>query len=241
VSGSRPQEFKDQSNPLINIDLSLGLMLKFQYALTTNRHLGLRFVPLGHESSTLGTGYAESAQRRQSRAGFTVAPVSYEYWEYGVSFDTPRFTARHGGIGIWSGGRTGFYAPVAKVPRLPITPSASNYEPSIGLEYRASHNPDPGSWGSRFLEILPESYAPFLSVDLRHRIIFDFHKTGGPEAPEERRLSINFLAGFRAPVSNRFRVLREAYVRIYHGVNPYGQLRTEQEYTLFGFGFNIGL
>ena len=54
-------------------------------------------------------------------------------------------------------------------------------------------------------------------------------------------MSVNLLAGFRTPVSNRFRVLREAYVRIYHGVNPYGQLRTEGDYTLLGFGFNIGL
>ena len=36
--------------------------------------------------------------------------------------------------------------------------------------------------------------------------------------------------------------VKDIYLRVYHGVNPHGQLRNQRDYTTFGIGvnFNIG-
>ena len=107
-----------------------------------------------------------------------------------------------------------------------IPASTRNYEPWFGMECRALA---PTSWSYRF----------FASADLRFRTVYDYHRASDED--EDVGPSLNIILGFRSPgVESGTRVLREMYLRVYHGVNPHGQFRTQKDYTYFGAGFRFG-
>ena len=105
VSFHMIEDFKDDSNPIVDTDYRFGAMLKFQYGLREKLRLGVRYVPWAHESTHLGDEYVIIAQRPTLEPPFERVNVSYEYQEYGVSFEghnlfteEDEWTARHGGI-----------------------------------------------------------------------------------------------------------------------------------------------
>ncbi|HEY0874605.1 MAG TPA: DUF1207 domain-containing protein [Vicinamibacterales bacterium] len=218
------EDFKDASNPIINTDYRFGTMLKFRYALAQERWIQARFVPWAHESTHLGDEFSLTAQ--QTFPQFERINVSYEYWEYSVGLETPRWSVRHGGLRPW--GKDGYYSDHLLEPSgRQIPTSHSNFEPSFGGEYRHPHGD--GSW------------SPFVSAEARHRILYDYRKPSS-STPEERQWSTTLAAGIRtAPASHTpaTMALSEIYVRFYHGVNPHGQLRNQRDYTMFGVGFNF--
>jgi hypothetical protein len=171
------EDFKDESAPIVDTDYRFGAMVKFQYGLKEDLWLGIKFVPWAHESTHLGDEYTIIALRQPD---FERVNPSFEYYEYGISFekvfgaDRLQLIARHGGINLW--GDDGYYSDHRLGEETPtITPSQRNYEPSFGVEVRGR------KIGSRHL---------VASVDARHKLIYDFHRAQGED--EEKQWSMKF-------------------------------------------------
>lgn len=231
VSFHMVEDFKDPSAPILNTDYRFGGIVKAQRGLTNHSRLGLKFQS-GHESTHIGDEFALAARR--TKPDFERVNVSYEYWEYGISLETDQgkddlhhLTFRHGGIGLLSP-RKGFYAPDSLEPGGRTIPrSASHFEPTFGFQWYLEKNVFRG-------------FGPFLSADIRHRIIYNYHKISASQK-EDRQPSVNILFGLKR--NSRFleKGIPDIFFRFYHGVNPAGQFRSQRSYTLFGVGMYVGL
>ena len=211
--------------------------------------LSARFA-VGHESTHLGDEFTIFAERNHPDT-FERINVSYESWEYGVSYNLlfrckirdikekgdvkgraercHHLSVRHGGIKPF--GSDGYYSDHLLTDLsgvTSITPSASNYEPSFGFEYRAAH-----------ANFLPRQRGFLVSVDARYRILYDYHKAGGPSAPEDRQWSFSVALGLTQE-KGVDDVPMDYVLYYYHGVNPHGQFRTDKDYNLFGLGWIFG-
>jgi hypothetical protein len=78
------EDFKDESAPIVDTDYRFGSMVKFEYGLSDSSWLSVRYVPWAHESTHLGDEYTIAASRQP---GFERINVSYEYQEYGISYE----------------------------------------------------------------------------------------------------------------------------------------------------------
>ena len=170
--------------------------------------------------------------------------VSYEYWEYGVAYDAlfgctaipervtgacHRLTLRHGGIRPHTNKKIGYYSTETLGQNIPpITPSKENYEPSFGFEYRAPHK------SGR----LPRERGVVVSVDARHKILYDYHKVPA-DASEERQWSFSVVLGLSQPYGADD-IPFDYFLYYYRGVNPHGQFRSRGDYQAFGLGFIFG-
>jgi len=229
VSFHMIEDFTDDSNPIVDTDYRFGAMVKFQYGLAENLRLGIRYVPWAHESTHLGDEYVIIAQRPSLQPPFERINVSYEWQEYGVSLEghslfakEDEWTVRHGGIDPW--GPDGYYSDHLLGSDDPVlTPSRKNYEPSFGLQYIFP------PWGHRQV---------YLSWDLRDKLVYNYHQT--PDNPERRQWSWNLHVG-RTLERNDKKALKDYFVEIYRGVNPYGQLRSQADYWSIGFGWIFAL
>jgi Protein of unknown function (DUF1207) len=219
VSFHMIEDFKDDSNPIVDTDYRFGFMAKAQYGLKEGMWLGFRFVPWAHESTHLGDEYTIIASRDPT---FERVNVSFEYYEYGVSLETSNWTIRHGGINVW--GEDGYYSDhLLGSDERTLTPSKKNFEPSFGVEYRAPE------WRARSL---------YLSVDIRNKLRYAYHRQPGED--EHRQWSTTIQIGRAVPEGTRGFPLRDYFVQFYWGVNPYGQLRTQDDYWSAGFGWTFG-
>ena len=231
------EDFQDDSNPIINTDYRFSGMFKVQAGVRDGFSLGGRFQS-GHESTHLGDEFTLGAIKKHAST-FQRINVSYEYWEWGVSAES-RFmsapehhvTLRLGGIGLIKD-KKGFYSSTVLFPDGDtILPSTRNYETTVGFEWTINNLTDSGTaflWG----------YWPFVSIDARHRTIYDYAKRDTC-ALEDSEWSVNVLLGLR-PAERDYiqKGLPNFYFRIYHGVNPHGQFRNHQNYSMLGFGLHV--
>lgn len=234
VSFHMVEDFKDASNPILNTDYRFSGMVKVQLGLTENARLGGRF-QFGHESTHLGDEFSLAARR--TRPDFRRINVSYEYWEYGISYETDRGKSenkhhlifRHGGIGLFKPDK-GYYSEKLLEPDgAVIARSERNFEPFFGFQWH--HKKDlVGGWG------------PFVSIDARHKTIYDYSKPLDRVVHEDKQMSFNVLFGLRR-ANQRFlqKAVPDFYIRFYHGVNPAGQFRSQRNYDLFGVGIYVPL
>lgn len=220
------EDFKDESAPIVDTDYRFGTMLKFQYGLREDLWLGVKFVPWAHESTHLGDEYVIIAQRDET---FIRVNPSFEYYEYGISFekvfgsDRLHLIARHGGINLW--GEDGYYSDhLLGEDTRTLTPSEKNYEPSFGFEVRGRE------FRGRHL---------FASVDARHKLVYAFKRA--PGETEEKQWSTKFAVGLAAPENTRGVPLKSIYLHYYRGVNPYGQLRAQKDFWSVGVGWIFGI
>ena len=220
------EDHKDDSAPIVDTDYRYGFMAKFQYGFTESTWLGVRFTPWAHESTHLGDEYTIATARQP---GFERVNVSFEYYEYGLSFEkivgSDDFTIvlRHGGINLW--GDDGYYSDNLLGDDAPIlSVSQKNYEPSFGFEVRG--------WNWRNREI-------FVSLDLRHKLQYAYRRAPGQE--ETKHWSQSWAIGRAVPENTRGIPLREYYLHIYKGVNPYGQLRSQNDFWSAGVGLVFGI
>ncbi|HUQ34142.1 MAG TPA: DUF1207 domain-containing protein [Pyrinomonadaceae bacterium] len=231
VSFHMIEDFKDPSSPILNTDYRFGGAVKAQYGLTKHSRLGGR-IQVGHESTHLGDEFSLAARR--TKPDFERVNVSYEYWEYNVSFETDqgkqrlhRLVFRHGGIGLINS-KKGFYSPESLEPDgRTIARSARNFEPYLGFEWLLQRG-------------LFMGLGPFASVDVRFRTIYDYQKASDLER-EDSQPSINLLLGlrFKADRKPEDKGIPELFFRYYHGVNPAGQFRNQKNYQLIGFGIYV--
>lgn len=226
VSFHMIEDFKDESAPIVDTDYRFGFMSKLQYGLREDVWLGLRFVPWAHESTHLGDEYTIIASRRPD---FDRVNVSFEYLEYGVSIektfgaDAAHLVLRHGGIVLH--GSDGYYSDhrLGEPPGT-LTPTEKNFEPSIGLEIR----------GWRF-----RGRDTFLSIDARHKLAYQFRRRPGEE--ESQHWSASVALGRTVPEGSVGIRLRDYFLHVYRGVNPYGQLRSQHDFWSVGLGWTFGI
>lgn len=225
VSFHMIEDFKDESAPIINTDMRFGVMTKTLIGLggqnKNDYSLGIRFTPWAHESTHLGDEFSISAERR--RPDFERINISYEYTEYGLSFESPTLTLRHGGI--YPLGKDGYYSGYllpAQGGRV-VPTSRENFEPSLGFEYRRP------SMRTRKV---------FMSLDARWRTIYDYSKPND-DVREERQWSYSLMIGLTTLRNTSGVPLKALYFHLYHGVNPHGQFRSQRDYTFFGIGFTF--
>lgn len=226
VSFHMIEDFKDTSEPIVDTDYRFGFMSKAQYGITEDFWLSIRFVPWAHESTHLGDEYVILAQRLPS---FERVNVSYEYWEYGVSFektfgaDESHLVVRTGGLKPWGG--DGYYSAELLGATTPtLTTSKANFEPSIGVEWRG-------------LEIGTRNL--FVSYDTRDKVVYTYHRAPGADDP--RQWSHSLAIGLAVPENTVGTPLREYFLHVYRGVNPYGQLRSQKDFWSIGAGFRFGI
>lgn len=72
-------------------------------------------------------------------------------------------------------------------------------------------------------------------MDARYKVLYDFHKVGGPDATEERQWSFGVVLGLSRPYADD--VPMDSFLYYYGGVNPHGQFRNKGDYSAFGFGW----
>ncbi|HVZ38168.1 MAG TPA: DUF1207 domain-containing protein [Candidatus Kapabacteria bacterium] len=226
-------DLRDRSQPIINNDYRFGAMIKGVYGITNSSRIALRLVPWAHESTHLGDEVVLSARRRLGR-GFERINVSYEFWEAALSYEgdgcasegSPgRYKLRAGFTGLHTGYGY-YYADPLEVNGAVITPSAARGEPFAELEW-----------------VLPTEvfagWQPIISLDARNRIIYDYHKAD-PAQPEQRKVSIDAALGITR-TQTMFGSTGNAslYLRLYRGVNPHGQLRSQSSFFITALGLNI--
>ena len=229
---------KDPSAPVLDTDYRFGLMLKAQYGLGKNKagtrdsYVGIRYVPIAHESTHIGDEYTLGATQKYGNQ-FERVNVSYQYWELGGSYENnfhPVIQTKalnvilRGGIihEAFNGGRGWYDAGLLQPVGGTVTPSERNIEPYLGAEAFFSANKYGG---------------PFISIDDRDRTIYTYHRASA-SVPEPTEWSVNTMLGWRENPSDR-RFQPSYYVRYYHGVNPAGQFRDQPNYQLFGLGLLV--
>jgi hypothetical protein len=231
ISFHMMEDFKDESNPIMNTDYRFAGAGKFQYGLKDNLRIGGKF-QVGHESTHLGDEFTVAAERREP-GRFLRVNVSYEYWQYGVSLEGTHglssWVVRHEGIGLLDG-KKGFYSSELLFPdERTITPSTRNFEPGIGLQYKFD-------WETPDSE---EPWRPFISIDGRKKTVYNYFKAPGQS--DDSQMSWNILAGVYRRGAFQQSGVPHIYVRWYHGVNPHGQFRSQRNYDLLGIGVHFSL
>jgi hypothetical protein len=227
--------------------------LKYYRILRANPDLsfqsvGLRIDLFHHESTHLGDEYVIHAQAlgaaelaARGRRPFERFNPSFEFFDvaaaynWGSSADGRLTTVRAGTTAPepweWAEGK-GYYSDHTLEPmsRLVIT-SKRKFEPYAQFEHHWPHTSEvvPGQLPAR------QRFRPFVSVDARDRIVYDFYKTSFDQK-EQKQLSVNALAGIRSWTGAQRFSIKEVYLRYYHGVNPAGQLRSEKDYWLLAAG-----
>ena len=213
------EDFKDVSNPIVDTDYRFGVMMKAQYGLSDASWLGIRFVPWAHESTHLGDEYVLIASQNPD---FERVNVSYEYFEVGVSYETESLILRAGALKPW--GSDGYYSDhLLGSSEATLTTSEKNLEMSVGIEYRFAE------WRKRRF---------YISADTRNKLQYTYHASAAN--PERRQWSINLQLGRTLEENTGDSPLQDYFVQFYHGVNPYGQLRSQRDYWSAGFGWVFG-
>jgi hypothetical protein len=240
---------KDPSAPILDTDYRFSGQVKLQYGLpakwlgTSYSHVGLRF-QFGHESTHVGDEFTIGAIRTHPDT-FVRVNVSYEYYDLAAAFE-PNFGSqtrhnlklRGGAIWLWHPEHGWYSEDVLLYPfGEMIARSRRNYEPYGGAEYTWKL-PDKQAGAAG----VPRNLAVIGSLDIRDRTIYQYRPVLVHEEPTE--ISMNLMAGLRHTRSGRGQLGRISptyYLRYYHGVNPNGQFRSQNHYTLFGFGVQLTL
>jgi hypothetical protein len=243
------EDFRDDSNPIVDTDYRFGGIFKYQRALSDTKALGVRAY-YGHESTHLGDEFSLAAQRNRGSTDFQRINVSYQYWEYGLSYDVTRlgqdgstnvFKFRHLGsfLDPLTSTSTGYYsADPLEVNGHTVTPSTNVYEPAFEFEWRNESLGLAAQLAQPAGKVSASWWRPYVSVDARYRTIYDYAKAD-PKASDRRQWSTNVVAGYRRLRVESKRGEPDFFARVYYGVNPYGQLRNQRGYFLFGVGLHV--
>jgi hypothetical protein len=237
------EDFKDPSNPIVDTNYRFGAMIKFEHRFgragvpsDTVRMLKLR-LHFGHQSTHLGDEFILAAERANATTSFQRINVSYQYWEYGVSYErvvgTHTVKVRHGGAfldPLTASWRKGFYSvDPLETNQHSVTPSHRKFEPSFGFEsFKEKRDGE------------PPAYRPFISADVRLKTVYDYNRLRSDQ-PETAQWSTNVMAGLRRAQGLGDHAMPSLYVRLYYGVNPWGQLGSQRGYFVFGAGLHLVL
>jgi hypothetical protein len=225
------------------------------------RSIAVRADLYHHESTHLGDEFVINGQG--AHPDFERQNVSFEFWDLAGAFnwergDDLKHSVRGGTTGLVNPSN-GYYSdhtltfPIES--QREVFKSRRNFEPYVQYEFHAPHRtenavdpfgtpgggvPGPGLQTGAGAFERPARWAPFVSMDLRRRIVLDFNKASADEK-EETQWSINLLGGIWSQPGNFRFAIKEIYLRYYYGVNPHGQLRNQDDFWLVGLGVNFAV
>jgi hypothetical protein len=222
-------DLKDPRRPIVNTDYRFGVTFKLAHGLANHPRDKLSFkVEFGHESSHVGDEFLINARGKYPET-FDRVDVTYQFLEGGASWDhlvgisnDRQLTMRvHWLQTVPATDKPGYYVPVTAGGRT-IPLSRRNFEPGFGFEYAPI-----GARGGGI----------YVSLDVRNKTVFDFDRTDARQS-EKSGWSYSFAFGPRS-LNHAGRGTPELIIKLYYGVNPNGQFRTQTGYWLIGLGAHV--
>jgi hypothetical protein len=224
--------YEEETAPVINNDYRFGLAFNAVYypdALENAfiKNISFRYVPMFHESTHIGDEYALHGY--SSVEDFMRINVSYEAWQLFLGLNSPdtlsgNLLSAEIGYQRLMPYKAGFYnTDTFEVQGLEVLPGS---ERDIWL-FRFNAQKEIGFMNKRRARVL-------FSSELRNEIKFGYTSLN----PERRVWSVNALTAFSFETG----VLQPRmgfFLRYYYGLNPYGQLRDQYNFQLFGAGIFI--
>ncbi len=216
--------FENSTAPVINTDYFFGLKaaaIKYiDHAFV--RNIGLKLVPLFHESTHIGDEF--SIHGYQDLPDFRRVNVSYEAWEIAAVLNDPDtiksnlFSAKVGFHGLWNQAKGYYSTDSLETKNRLAEPSSKNYEYYIQLNLQRTKG---------FL--CSERWMNVISVEASNRLKFSYDET----IPEKRNWNVNFYFGWQYITEKSGRNLG-FFFRYYTGIIPNGQFRNTGAYRFAG-------
>lgn len=207
--------FEENTAPVINTDYFFGLKAAAVKYLDHPhiRNIGLKLVPVFHESTHLGDEF--SIHGYQDLPAFRRVNVSYEAWEIAAVINDPDtirsnlISAKVGFHGLWRPAR-GYYTSDSLETKGQLPPaSAKNFEYYLQLNWQRTRG---------FL--CSEKWMNVLSVEANNRLRFSYDAS----VPEERNWNLNLYFGWKYMTARSGHHLG-FFFRYYAGIIPNGQFR----------------
>jgi len=212
--------FEQTTSPVINTDYFFGLKasaLKYTNH-PTIRNIGLKLVPVFHESTHLGDEF--SIHGYHDLPGFRRVNVSYEAWEIAAVINDPDtiqsnlVSAKVGFHGLWNPSHGYYSTNDLETKNSLAPPSQKNYEYYFQLNLQRTR----GFLCSR-------RWMNILSVEANNRLKFSYD-----EAIEETRSwNMNLYIGWKY-ISQKSGHNLGFFFRYYTGIIPNGQFRNTGGY-----------
>jgi Protein of unknown function (DUF1207) len=223
------EDFADDSAPILNTDYRFGLMAKMQAGIGDERWLGVRAF-VGHESTHLGDEFSIVGQRTYPDQ-FERINVSWEYLDLAAQLDQfieNWLLAARLGVTSTLPFEDSYYSTeaddITESPLGPVVAARLWWDPYLGFEVEQEEAI--GRW------------SVYLSNELRWRSIYEYHRAD-PEVSEDRKLSYNGILGLRVSGGDPELGRVSPFLRFYHGVNPHGQFRNQDDFTFYAFGLRL--
>ncbi len=194
----------------------------------------VKFSPMKHECTHIGDEL--TIMRINEGLPITRVNVSYNYTELALTLNDPDGSLRsnHGfrtGLLLLHNFHGGWYNMMdVEGDCTKLTTSKSPYELYFQYQYQTNENRN--------------HFQGVASIELRNRVkyaypSYDTDKEGTwieTITPEKRIWTVNAFLGFRYchPKRNGYFSKVGIGLRAYHGINPYGQFRSQQDFSQFG-------
>ncbi|MDF1575856.1 MAG: DUF1207 domain-containing protein [Bacteroidales bacterium] len=216
--------FEEHTAPVINTDYFFGLKaaaIKYvdhPYI----RNIGLKMVPVFHESTHLGDEF--SIHGHHDLPGFNRVNVSYEAWEIAAVINDPDtiqsnlLSAKLGFHRLWNPGKGYYSTDSLETKGLMVPPSEKNYEYYVQLNWQRTRG---FLCSGRWMNVL--------SVEANNRLQFSYDDA----VREKRSWNINLYLGWKYLAGNSGHHLG-FFFRYYAGIIPYGQFRNTPGYRYAG-------
>ena len=216
--------FEQSTAPVINTDYFFGLKVAaLKY--TGNpyiRNIGLKLVPLFHESTHLGDEF--SIHGYHDLPAFRRVNVSYEAWEIAAVINDPDtiksnlLSAKVGLHGLWNPAKGYYSTDSLETKNNMAGPSEKNYEYYIQVNLQRTKG---------FL--CSEKWMNVISIEASNRLKFSYDEA----IPEKRNWNANLYIGWQYISEKSGRNLG-FFFRYYAGIIPNGQFRNTGAYRYAG-------
>ncbi len=185
------------------------------------RNLGLIIVPMYHESTHLGDEFV--MEGINLNPDFYRVNVSYEAWKVALTINDPDtlkgnlLSARIGIQRVWFA-KDGYYQyNLLETQGQDLLPGKDVFSYWLQVNWRRTQ----GLGAS-------ELFHQINAIELRNRVKYGYFAND----PEARRWNINAYFGWEYQSKSQRKV--GAYLRLYHGINPHGQLRNIDDFYFVG-------
>ncbi len=207
--------FEQTTAPVINTDYFFGLKVAAVKYIDHPyiRNIGLKVVPVFHESTHLGDEF--SIHGYNNLPDFRRVNVSYEAWEIAAVINDPDtiksnlFSAKVGLHGLWNQSKGYYTSDSLETKGVLAPPSEKNYEYYLQLNLQRTRG---------FL--CSDRWMNIISVEANNRLKFSYDEA----IKETRSWNINLYLGWKY-ISQKSGHNVGFFFRYYAGIIPHGQFR----------------
>ena len=211
---------ESNTSPIINTDYFFGLQASAVKYIDNRyiRNVGIKFVPIFHESTHLGDEF--SLHGYQNIPDFRRVNVSYEAWEIAVVLNDPDTMATNllsvkAGFHVLFNDAKGYYNTDTLETKGTIVPSSKkNYEFYFQMNLQRTKG-----------ILCSERWMQVLSAEVSNRLKFSYDL----DIPEKRTWNFNIYFGWKY-VTRQSRRNIGFFLRYYNGIIPNGQFRNVSGY-----------